>query len=87
MDFIFSFIFSFFLKYETIVSRNGLSIGYSEQDTSSVSSYARTAFHPRPILEVQDSILSKLSQIARAVPRDTKFLISELHLTHKGAAK
>ena len=27
-----------FYKYETIVSRNGLSLGYSELDTSSVSS-------------------------------------------------
>ena len=26
-----------FLKYETIVSRNGLSLGYSERDTSSVT--------------------------------------------------
>ena len=30
------FIFIYFLKYETIVSRNGLSLGYSERDTSSV---------------------------------------------------
>jgi hypothetical protein len=30
-------IFIYFLKYETIVSRNGLSLGYSERDISSVS--------------------------------------------------
>ena len=30
--------FYFFLKYETIVRRNGLSHGYSEQDRSSVHS-------------------------------------------------
>ena len=30
------FNFHYFLKYETIVSRNGLSLGYSERDTSSV---------------------------------------------------
>ena len=29
-------IFIYFFKYETIVSRNGLSLGYSERDTSSV---------------------------------------------------
>ena len=29
-------IFISFFKYETIVSRNGLSLGYSERDTSSV---------------------------------------------------
>ena len=39
----FFFLFSlliiiYFFKYETIVSRNGLSLGYSEQDTSSVRS-------------------------------------------------
>ena len=28
-----------FLQYETIVSRNGLSLGYSERDTSSVLQY------------------------------------------------
>ena len=39
-SFIFIFIFSFsfiFFKYETIVSRNGLSLGYSERDISSVN--------------------------------------------------
>ena len=30
-------IYIYFFKYETIVSRNGLSLGYSEQDTGSVS--------------------------------------------------
>ena len=30
------YIFIYFFKYETIVSRNGLSLGYSERDTSSV---------------------------------------------------
>ena len=30
-------IFIYFLKYEIIVSRNGLSFGYLEQDTSSVT--------------------------------------------------
>ena len=34
--YIYIFIFIYFLKYETIVSRNGLSLGYSEQDTCSV---------------------------------------------------
>ena len=29
-------IFVYFFKYETIVSRNGLSLGYSERDTSNV---------------------------------------------------
>ena len=33
----YTLIFIYFFKYETIVSRNGLSLGYSEQDTSSVS--------------------------------------------------
>ena len=32
-----------FFKYETIVSRNGLSLGYSELDTSSVCS---VVLHP-----------------------------------------
>ena len=32
-------IFIYFFKYENIVSRNGLSLGYSEQDTSSVLSF------------------------------------------------
>ena len=36
MGFLFSF---YFFKYETIVSTNGLSLGYSERDTSSVSSH------------------------------------------------
>ena len=31
---------SYFFKYETIVSRNGLSLGYSERDTSSVEGMA-----------------------------------------------
>ena len=30
------FSFIYFLEYDTIVSINGLSLGYSEQDTSSV---------------------------------------------------
>ena len=34
------YILIYFLKYETIVSRNGLSLGYSEQDTSSVCLFA-----------------------------------------------
>ena len=39
MEFHFLFyilIFIYFFKYETIVSRNGLSLGYSERDISSV---------------------------------------------------
>ena len=43
-DFIISYlfvsIFIYFLKYESIVIRNGLSLGRSEQDTSSVQSLA-----------------------------------------------
>jgi hypothetical protein len=33
--------FSLLKKYETIVSRNGLSLGYLEQDTSSVMDYVK----------------------------------------------
>ena len=32
------FIFYLFFEYETIVSKNGLPLGYSERDTSSVQS-------------------------------------------------
>ena len=35
--FFYSLIFIYFFKYETNVSRNGLSLGYSERDTSSVN--------------------------------------------------
>ena len=35
---------SYLKKYETIVSRNGLFLGYSEQDTSSVRSAAQYAY-------------------------------------------
>ena len=40
-------IFIYFSKYETIVRRNGLSLGYSERDTSSVESvcHHRYSFH------------------------------------------
>ena len=34
----YTLIFIYFFKYETIVSRNGLSLGYSERETSSVQS-------------------------------------------------
>ena len=48
-DFFFSFLFSlliliYFFKYETIVSRNGLSLGYSERDTSSVGRKSEPLF-------------------------------------------
>ena len=52
------FHFHFFFVYETIVSRNGLSLGYSERDTSSV----HTKFHrpfPRQLLFL---IKTKLTQ-------------------------
>ena len=52
MGFFFLFyILIYFLKYETIVSRNGLSLGYSEQDTSSVIK-SRIIIHGRGLLEV-----------------------------------
>ena len=44
-------ILIYFLKYETIVSRNGLSLGYSEQDTSSVIK-SRIIIHGRGLLEL-----------------------------------
>ena len=34
--YIYIYFYIYFFKYETIVSRNGLSLGYSERDTSSV---------------------------------------------------
>ena len=37
----YTLFFIHFLKYETIVSRNGLSLWYSEQDTSSVKCLCR----------------------------------------------
>ena len=39
MGYFFFFMFMFLFKCETIVSKNGLSLGYSEQDTSSVPGY------------------------------------------------
>ena len=40
-----------FFKYETIVSRNGLSLGYSEQDTSSVCYACAFTIQYRPNIQ------------------------------------
>ena len=42
VGYFFSFMFIFLSKYETIASRNSLSLGYSEQDISSVVLYQST---------------------------------------------
>ena len=53
--------FNFYLlfKYETIVNRNGLSLGYSERDTSSVELVSRLVYL-RPLIHC-DSITESLT--------------------------
>ena len=61
-SFFFFFFFFFFFKYETIVSRYGLSLGYSERDTSSVSQDVDSEFEDNIPLTAQNILIDKMEK-------------------------